>query len=1158
MFENDNIRNLASFIEKHEITKFQEIPVAASRDFYNLSYSQKRLYFLHKYELSSTAYNGYFISEIRGNLDVGRFTKALNQLLERHESLRTYFTEIEGSSYQLVADSISLNIEHFKAGYDDLPTIIERFIKPFDLESPPLVRVGLVEVEMDFYLFIFDIHHIISDGVSQQVLIKDFLSFYKSESLPPLRIQYKDFAVWQNSTEKPQLNPRQKQFWLSQYAKEVPKLNLPKDFSRPPIKSYEGATIKFSIDEFQASCLRNIASEKGSTLFVLLLSAYNILLSKISNQEDIVVGIPVSGREHSDLEGIVGMFVNTLPIRNFPQGDLSVDQFIETVRTTVLACFENQAFPYEELIDSLKVERDASRNPLFDVLFAYDNFDSSDLKSSGLSFHPYSFDGSKSKFDITLTVKDAGEGLHLSFEYCTGLFAEPSIRRFAGYYKQIITYLIEGNRSDSISNVEILSPEEKYQQLFDFNNTVLEFFKDLTIIDLFEEQVKKTPENPALIFEGKELTFRMLNEQVNVLASHLRNTYCIGPNDFVGIMVERSEFMLIGLLAILKSGGAYVPIDPTYPQSRKEFILEDSKAKLLLTQEKYTKDIDYSGKIEFLPFGFLQSPSYSGNISKINNASDLCYMIYTSGSTGQPKGVMVTHRNVNNFFLGMDKHFSLSEKDKMLATTSISFDISVLELLWPVCRGIQVEVHSADIGLTGFDRYAAEEKPVMDFSLFFFANYNPDEENSKHDLLLKSTLFADQAGFKSVWTPERHFHEFGGLYPSPSVLSSALAMLTQQIQLRSGSVVLPLHDPIDIANEWSAVDNLSGGRVGLAFASGWNPNDFALSKSDFQQRREVTFSGIENLQKLWNGEEVKLGSEGGKFQISQKPVQNELPVWITAAGSEETFKQAGSMGANVLTHLLGQETEELSRKIKIYRRARKEAGHDGEGTVSLMIHTFLGADIDEIEAVVEKPFIEYLRSHIGLSKVIYKDAGIADDEELSPELEEKILKNAFQRYYKTSSLIGTKSSTRGLVQKLHEIGVNEIGCLIDFGVHKQQVLESLRYLKELKELFSSEKTKKAQVPVSIMQSTPSFLKVLESDPGSRKFLKSLRYLLVGGEGLPPWLLKKLWLSCDGGIYNMYGPTETTIWSSVKSSPDISMSPWGARLLTRRCMFLIVS
>ncbi len=479
---------------------------------------------------------------------------------------------------------------------------------------------------------------------------------------------------------------------------------------------------------------------------------------------------------------------------------------------------------------------------------------------------------------------------------------------------------------------------------------------------------------------------------------------------------------------------------------------------------------------------------------------------------------------------GIDERIAVGEDERLLAVTSTSFDISVLELFWTLCRGIEIVMHPGDISLNGLDRYVEER--ALDFSLFFFSSYEKDKREDKYKLLVEAVRYADEAGFEAVWTPERHFHEFGGLYPNPSVISAGLSMVTRRIGLRSGSVVSPLHDSIRIAEEWSVVDNLSGGRVGLSFASGWNADDFVLSGGDYSRRQQKMYEQIEEVRRLWRGEEVRRVNGQGRevgVRIYPRPIQETLPVWVTSAGSKETFISAGRAGANVLTHLLGQDMEMLAVNIGLYREARRASGYDG-GKVTIMLHTYIGEEPGEVERLVAGPFIEYLKSSIALSKAIFEREGV-QVEELSEEVKEKMLRSAFLRYYKTGSLIGTKGSCGQVLEQLREMGVDEMACLVDFGLEAGEVLSGLKRLNELRELYGGKGL--CQGRVTMLQSTPSFVRMVEEGRGSGKFLGGLRTLLLGGEAVSVSLVRRLQESYKGlEVYNMYGPTETTIWSCV--------------------------
>ena len=841
---------------------------------------------------------------------------------------------------------------------------------------------------------------------------------------------------------------------------------------------------------------------------IVLLSVLNVLAQKCSSYTDICVfsaGYPIDNQRSSSV----------IPVRVKDVGKMSFTQFVSVVKDHMIKDLKHSHYPLEKILG--KEHGELKEIPSLGILVE-------DIQEHTV------FDILSPELLFAFRIKD---GCRLTIRYNVHKFDKLYISRLTSLYWGLLERLIV--HSDTIiDDVDLLTAEDRRQLIDGFNDTEGAYPHNETIISLFEAQVQNALDTVAVVYEGRVLTYRELNEQANRLAHYLRDKYAIRPDDLVGIMAARSEKMIIGLLGILKAGAAYIPVDPSYPKERIEYILQDSDARVLLVSDVLRNDIVFHGDIVNLDG--IDSDQVANPVP-VNTPKDLCYLIYTSGSTGKPKGVMISHYNVLNFMAGLSHKITVNKDDCMLAVTSISFDISVLELFWTLCQGIQVLIHPADISFNSLDRYMPDEDLSLDFSLFFFSSYN-NKKKDKYRLLMESARFADQAGFKAVWTPERHFHEFGGLYPNPSVTSAALAMITKQVELRSGSVVTPLHDAIRIAEEWAVVDNLSRGRVGLSFASGWNPNDFTLSKGDYKDRQKIMYQQIEEIKKLWRGESIKRIDRAGKeiiLRVFPAPLQKELPVWITSSGNEETFKSAGAQGANLLTHFLGQDIDDLARKIKLYRESRIQHGYEGHtGKIALMLHTYIGDDINEVEKLVEQPFVEYLKSSIGLSRILLEETGVKA-EEIPAERMENILQNAFRRYYKTGSLIGTRSSCSAMLQRLKEIGVDEIACLVDFGVEENKVMDGLQHLKVLKDLFSR-RNNRVHKPVTMLQSTPSFIQLTQEGNGSKKLLSSLRALLLGGESVPVQLVRNLKRENKVEIYNMYGPTETTIWSCMHKFP----------------------
>lgn len=733
------------------------------------------------------------------------------------------------------------------------------------------------------------------------------------------------------------------------------------------------------------------------------------------------------------------------------------------------------------------------------------------------------------------------------------------------------------NPSTTVRTLPLLNELERTRLLETWNETAIDYAKDCGVHQQFEAQVDRTPHATALVYRDRSITYAELDAAANQIAHRLLELG-VAPDMPVGLCTERSLDLVAGALGILKAGGAYVPLDPSYPAERLAHMVADSGAGVIVTQRACCSSLpECDAKLVLLDAdeSLGEQPSTRPLLPGFDG-SNLAYLIYTSGSTGEPKGVMVEHRNVANFFAGMDQRIARSPQDDSsgvgpadavgpsawLAVTSLSFDISVLELFWTLARGFKVVISSdADRALVsgGGAGVSVYQQRRIDFSLFYFASDEGEQAADKYRLLLDGARFADANDFAAVWTPERHFHAFGGLYPNPSVASAALAVITRNVMLRAGSCVNPLHHPVRIAEEWALVDNLSNGRVGISFAAGWQPNDFVLRPDAFEDNKRKMIDEIDIIRRLWRGEAVTFEGPKGPVQVRTlpRPVQEELPFFITAAGNPQTFELAGALGGGILTHLLGQTLEEVEQKIATYRRAWKHAGHPGEGHVVLMLHTFVGGDSASVKATVREPMKAYLKSSMMLiqqhawsfpafKRHAREDRSFKDNFlDLSPEDTEALLEHSFERYFETSGLFGTPDDCAATVEACRRIGVDEIGCLIDYGIASQTVLDHLPYLNELREATSAPRFELDAEDYSIaaqlrrhgvthMQCTPSMAQMLVMNDEARAALRGLKHLLVGGEAFPGELARRLRKATDATIVNLYGPTETTIWSSTET------------------------
>jgi len=728
----------------------------------------------------------------------------------------------------------------------------------------------------------------------------------------------------------------------------------------------------------------------------------------------------------------------------------------------------------------------------------------------------------------------------------------------------------------ALRDVDLLSASEREDVLFRFNRTAKAIGGPATIHAAIAAAAARHPDRTAVVFEHSQLTYAELIARAAQLA-HRLCAQGIGPGDRVGVCVERSLDLPVAVLGVLLAGGAYLPLDPAFPGERLAYMLSDGGAKALVTQARL------DGLLPNVGCPVVRLDADAAELTALpgvppadrTGPADLAYTIYTSGSTGRPKGVLVEHAQAINFFAGMDERIPRRAGDHpgvWLAVTSLSFDISVLELLWTLARGFEVVVFldraRAGAGANPASRahFGARQRK-LDFALFLWGN-DDGPGPQKYRLLLEGAQFGDQHGFSSIWTPERHFHAFGGPYPNPSIAAAAVAATTRQIGIRAGSVVLPLHHPIRVAEEWGVVDNLSGGRVGISFASGWQPNDFVLNPEAFKDAKNRMFESIDIVRRLWRGESVAFKNPMGQDverTTLPRPVQAELPFWVTTAGNPETYRQAGELGANLLTHLLGQSLAEVGEKIAIYREARRAAGHDPHaGVVTLMLHTFVGKDDDDVRAIVRGPMKAYLDSSVNLVKqfawsfpAFKRPAGSTlpevDLDSLSTEEQDAILEHAFERYFESSGLFGSVETALAQCERLAAIGVDEVGCLVDYGVPTEKVLSALHDLNEVRRRWAEGRGAPTALPipgaaddgahwgfaaqierrgVTHLQCTPSMARMLMLDPDSRAALGRIQHLFVGGEALALDLARELVATVPGTVTNMYGPTETTVWSST--------------------------
>ena len=752
IFQSSTIKELAKRIKEGETSIYSAIRPTAEAEYYPVSSAQKRMYLLNMIEGQNTNYNMPGALTIEGVLDRVKLEGVFRSLLERHEALRTSFELIDGEPVQKVRQKVEFQMNYLETDAEKVKDLVNEFIKPFDLRQAPLFRITLVKISAEKHVLLYDMHHIIGDGTSMGVLVKEIPAIYNSEEITALRIQYKDFSVWQNELFKTGKIKKQEEYWLGRFAGEIPVLNMPADYSRPSTQSFEGDRIHFKADRIPREKLSSLEISTGTTLYMGLLSAYYILLFKYTGQEDIIVGSPIAGRPHADLWNIIGMFANTLAMRNYPEGRKTYREFLHEIKENSLQTFENQDYQFEELVEKLNLRRDLSRTPLFDTLFVLQNMDIEPIELNNLKLTPYYLKKNTAKFDITLISVETDGGIEFTLEYCTKLFKKETVERLAMHYLNILEE-ITANPEKRLAEIEMLSKEEKKRILIDFNGTEADYPKDKSIHELFEAWAERSPESIAVIFEDQQLTYRELNEKANQLARFLRDKGG-KPGDIVAVMVERSIEMIIGIMGIIKAGGAYLPIDPGYPKQRIQFMLEDSNANILITQNHLKENDTFEQVVIDLSDEKIDGTD-SSNLEVINGPHDLAYVIYTSGSTGKPKGVMVEHKNVLNLVSGLQRiiydQYGLQLQVALIAP--YVFDASVKQIFTSLLLGHKLFIVPKDICANGtalIHYYRKNKIDISDGTPEHISILTEALDSKKEDLTVKHFIIGGEVLLSEV------------------------------------------------------------------------------------------------------------------------------------------------------------------------------------------------------------------------------------------------------------------------------------------------------------------------------------------------------------------------------------------------------------------------
>ncbi|WET13128.1 non-ribosomal peptide synthase/polyketide synthase [Pseudomonas sp. D3] len=691
---------------------FSRFPIPAgveAADRQALSYAQQRMWFLWQLDPASGAYNLPGAVRLKGALSLSAMRQAFSSLVARHETLRTVFQRQADERLAQVAVEPSLAVEPLdlsalapaerEQAVND--ALIGQSLLPFDLEHGPLLRVQLLKLDAQEHVLLLTLHHIVSDGWSMNVLIDEFIRCYdahernKAPQLPPLPIQYSDYALWQRRWLEAGEQARQLEYWQARLGDEHPVLELPTDRPRPAMPSYLGTRHSFAIEPALAAQLRRCAQQHNVTLFMLLLGGFNVLLHRYTGQGDIRIGVPIANRNRSEVEGLIGFFVNTQVLRTELTGQTRVAELLQDIREHALGAQAHQDLPFERLVEALKVERSLSHTPLFQVMYNHQPVvaDMASVRTaSGLELALVEGQGRTTQFDLTLDTYEQAGTLQAALTYANDLFDAPSIARMARHWISLLQAMV-ADGEQRIGELPMLAADEQHVGVHAWNQTAEAYPTERAIHHLIEDQVQRTPDAPALVFGHTTLTYAQLEARANQLAHALREQQ-VGPDVLVGVCVERSVEMVVGLLAILKAGGAYVPLDPEYPRERLAYMIEDSGVRLLLSQQSLLPLLPVEGlQVIALDQAAQWLDGYSRAAPAVPiHALNLAYVIYTSGSTGQPKGAGNSHRALVNRLCWMQQAYGLDASDAVLQKTPFSFDVSVWEFFWPLMTGARLVV----------------------------------------------------------------------------------------------------------------------------------------------------------------------------------------------------------------------------------------------------------------------------------------------------------------------------------------------------------------------------------------------------------------------------------------------------------------------------------
>ncbi|QSQ25804.1 amino acid adenylation domain-containing protein [Pyxidicoccus parkwayensis] len=1096
-----------------------------------MSVVQERVVALEHALPGNPALNMSMVLRLRGTLDVAVLERSLEAMTRRHESLRTSYPRVDGRTVLRIAPELKLplTVEPVAGSTSEAREaeasrrIHDETARPLDIERGPVVRALLLRLAQDEHLLAVTVHHVVCDTWSLVVFGRELGALYgafqqgRPSPLPELPVQYTDYAAWQRKALEVGAFSSQMAAWRERLVSLPEPLDLPVDRPRGngPALSGVRRNVGFSLATTRA--VQALAQREGITPFMVLLASWNALLTRWTGREDLVVGTPIGNRSRPELEPVIGYVAHAVPLRTDLSGDPTFRELLGRVRDVTLEAYAHPDVPYEYLVREIEPKKDTGRERVFDTLFILHTRFEPHLDLPGLRMSLVDVQDGPVQFgavlsSLSVSMGEGEDGFSGTLDYAVERFESETVDRLLAHWDALLTAAV-ADPDVRLSALPLETEEARAAGMMARDAEP----SPVPVVSQLDARAAKDPGAVALIVGERRVNWGELREKAQRLAEVL-TARGVGPEVLVAVCLEPSVERVAALWAVLEAGGAYVLL--SVPQLRELASLapEGGPPPLLLTHERVRTSValdvsrvlhvdtllsagkgtgalglsrasllprgEAAGSLETLSESMLRA-SRAESLTRSRPANVLAETMVCLeprvGSSGDRLRAIHTHRSVADVFHRLDAEGNVSE-GAWLAAEETHSPGSELELLWALTRGLRVVLPEERARFNLLEAGQGAARRGMDFSLSFFANDEDSLGGRKYRLLLEAAKFADANGFSAVWTPERHFHAFGGLYPRPAVVGAGVATVTERVGIRAGSVVLPLHDPVLVAEEWAVIDNLSEGRVGVSFASGWHANDFVFAPDRYARRKEVMLRGIEEVRALWRGGTVRRRNGAGdevELSLRPRPVQKELPVWLTAAGSPETFRLAGELGAYVLTNLMGQKLDELAGKVALYREAWRQHGHAGRGHVSLMMHTYLGADPATVRARVHQPLLNYFRSSVDITAGFIASLGLQiDPRSLTPADVDAMLAHGVERYLEDGGLFGTPDSCGPMVERVRGLDVDELACLVDFGVEVEATLEGLRHLDVLRGRYSPEPA--AAVPATLLHEGPDAAETLLS------------------------------------------------------------------------------